>query len=57
MAGASGKKTRNSKPCTPVKSRKRKYSEISGTSERKSKKSHSSDDSSPRRKHGKGRYR
>ena len=54
--GASGRKRKNSKPCTPVKSRKRKHSEMSGTSsERKSrKKSHTSDDSSPR-KHGKGK--
>ena len=56
-AGVSGREIKNSKPCTTVKSRKRKHSEISGTgSERKSrKKSHTSDDSSPRRKHGKGR--
>ena len=65
MAGASGKKTMNSKPCT--QSRKRKYGETSGserksrdtsgTTERKSKRSHSVDDSSPKRKHRKGRYR
>ena len=56
-AGASGRKRKNSKPCTTVKSRKRKHSEMSGTgSDRKSrKKSHTSDDSSPRRKHGKVR--
>ena len=55
-AGASGREIKNSEPCTTVKSRKRKRSEMSGTgSERKSrKKSHTSDDSPPR-KHGKGK--
>ena len=55
-AGVSGREIKNAKPCSTVKSRKRKHSEISGTgSERKSrKKSHTSDDSSPT-KHGKGK--
>ena len=55
-AGVSGRKIKNVKPCSTVKSRKRKHSEISGTgSERKSrKKRHTSDDSSPT-KHGKGK--
>ena len=55
-AGVSGREIKNAKPCSTVKSRKRKHSEISGTgSERKSrKKRHTSDDSSPT-KHGKGK--
>ena len=57
-AGVSGRKIKNVKPCSTVKPRKRKHSEISGTtggSERKArKKRHTSEDSSPT-KHGKGK--
>ena len=53
-AGASGMKRDNSKPST-VNSRKRKYNEMCGSDRKSRKKSHTSDDSSPRRKHGKVR--
>ena len=59
-AGVTRRKTKNVKPCSTVKprTRKRKHSEISGTtggSERKArKKRHTSEDSSPT-KHGKGK--
>ena len=54
--GASGREIKYSKPCTTVKARKRKRSEMSGTgSERKSRKKRHTSDDSPPRKHGKGK--